>query len=171
MSTISLKERMKQLQALKSSVQQKSESTIAREKELVEIASKSPVKAGSAKSKFEIAPGDDSTAGNETQTTAGNETETTSGNETHTTAGDQTQTETGENESPPTLPSAPPIQEEEDTKEEEGKEEAQEQEQEEGGENHTNDQGEHEGKKMLFWINTYERIENVYSFLISSYRS
>lgn len=70
MSTVSLKERMKQLQALKSSVQAKSQSVVEREKELGEIAKNSPAKTNVRKLQLETIS-DEQTAGGETQTTAG----------------------------------------------------------------------------------------------------
>lgn len=86
----SLKERMKQLQALKESVQAKSEVAEARERELSEIAQQGPVKPGSV-GKLRLESGqDDTTTGGETQTTAE---ETTAS---------------------PTMPPEPPIKEEEE---------------------------------------------------------
>jgi hypothetical protein len=71
MAPVSLKERMKQLQELKTSVQAKSEAVSEREKELGEIANTSPTDdAGATKLQLETQQ-DDQTAGGETQTTAG----------------------------------------------------------------------------------------------------
>jgi hypothetical protein len=64
MASVSLKERMKQLQELKTSVQAKGQAVAEREKELGEIAT------GETKLQLETTS-DDQTSGGETQTTAG----------------------------------------------------------------------------------------------------
>lgn len=71
MASVSLKERMKQLQELKSSVQAKSEAALAREKELSEVSQQSPVKSSNIGKLKLDALQDDTTTGGETQTTAG----------------------------------------------------------------------------------------------------
>jgi hypothetical protein len=63
MASVSLKERMKQLQALKTSVELKSQAVLAREKELAEAEQQSTLD--------DETKADDATLGGETQTTAG----------------------------------------------------------------------------------------------------
>ncbi len=67
MASASLKERMRQLQALKTSVEMKSQAVLAREKELAQLAQQSSVR----KLNLESLPDDDQTIGADTQTTAG----------------------------------------------------------------------------------------------------
>jgi hypothetical protein len=89
MTPVSLKERMKQLQALKSSVQVKTQAALEKEKELENIASNSPEESAAPSELTTQALEDDKADGNKIQT------------------------QTDETNMSPALPVAPPTQEEE----------------------------------------------------------